>query len=138
MVFNKIMRCPPIICIFGCRTDCLSCLFSCTSWWLGRHYGDWILRQWPMNKEPELAEKGRGAFAKWPGTPSLAARGQQSTPLPGDLIELTDTNSDDGRGGTSTGGPEFPDLSVQNSPSYGPVRGARGRSPGGAKANKAD
>lgn len=44
---------------------------SCTSWWLGRHYGDWILRQWPMNKEPELAEKGRGAFAKWGGAALL-------------------------------------------------------------------
>ncbi|KAK7441624.1 hypothetical protein CaCOL14_007881 [Colletotrichum acutatum] len=51
----------------------------------------------------------RGAFAKSPGTPTLGSRSRQPDDL--DLIELTDTNSDDGRlpmpassgGVTSTG-----------------------------------
>ncbi|KAL0944202.1 LysM domain-containing protein [Colletotrichum truncatum] len=37
----------------------------------------------------------RGAFAKSPGTPTLGGRGRHLDDL--DLIELTDTNSDDGR-----------------------------------------
>ncbi|KAK3318479.1 hypothetical protein B0H66DRAFT_239493 [Apodospora peruviana] len=40
----------------------------------------------------------RGAFAKHPGTPVLGPRGRSAAVEEGDLIELADTNSDDGRG----------------------------------------
>jgi len=43
----------------------------------------------------------RGAFAKSPGTPTSGARSRQPDVL--DLIELTDTNSDDGRLSMSVG-----------------------------------
>ncbi|KAM7204475.1 Arv1-like family domain containing protein [Naviculisporaceae sp. PSN 640] len=39
----------------------------------------------------------RSAFAKVPGTPVLGPRGRQTEIEEGDLIELADTNSDDGR-----------------------------------------
>jgi membrane protein DedA with SNARE-associated domain len=38
---------------------------STFSWWLGWHYGDDMLRQWPLRKHPTLAERTRAAFAKW-------------------------------------------------------------------------
>lgn len=88
----------------------------------------------------------RGAFAKRPGTPTLGPRGRP-TQREGDLIELTDTNSDDGKGGAFAGTAEFPDLSLPSSSAYGSSsRGAgegaaRGRSKGKksiAKADKAD
>ncbi|KAK2044056.1 LysM domain-containing protein [Colletotrichum somersetense] len=44
----------------------------------------------------------RGAFAKSPGTPTSGTRGRQPDVL--DLIELTDTNSDDGRLSMPVGG----------------------------------
>lgn len=44
---------------------------SCGSWWLGWHYGDRVLRQWPLSKDPQLAERGRAAFAKWGGAALL-------------------------------------------------------------------
>ncbi len=42
-------------------------LGSCFSWWLGRRYGVWILSQWPMSRDPTMAERGRAAFARWGG-----------------------------------------------------------------------
>ncbi|WYZ45457.1 hypothetical protein EsH8_VIII_000773 [Colletotrichum jinshuiense] len=44
----------------------------------------------------------RGAFTKSPGTPALGGRSRHPDDL--DLIELTDTNSDDGRLSTPAGG----------------------------------
>lgn len=44
---------------------------SCFSWWLGRRYGEWVLKQWPMSKDPQMAEKGRAAFARWGGAALL-------------------------------------------------------------------
>lgn len=89
----------------------------------------------------------RGAFAKRPGTPILGPRGQP-VQREGDLIELTDTNSDDGRGGGALAcGTEFPDLSLPSSSSaYGSTsRSAgegtvRGRSTGSsiARGKKGD
>lgn len=44
---------------------------SCISWWLGHRYGEWVLQQWPMSKEPQMAERGRQAFEKWGGAALL-------------------------------------------------------------------
>ena len=38
---------------------------STFSWWLGWAYGDWMLTLWPLNKQPQLAQQGKDAFAKW-------------------------------------------------------------------------
>ncbi|MCJ8139480.1 DedA family protein [Falsirhodobacter halotolerans] len=46
-------------------------LGSTVSWWLGRRYGLWILSQWPMSRDPLMAERGRAAFAKWGGSALL-------------------------------------------------------------------
>lgn len=90
----------------------------------------------------------RGAFAKIPpGTPVLGPRGrvhgghqgQGSRQVDGDLIELTDTNSDDGRGG------DLLDSSLLSSGLFGSSGrsesdggGLRGRSAGAGKGKKAD
>ncbi|KAH8879683.1 hypothetical protein GQ53DRAFT_774761 [Thozetella sp. PMI_491] len=79
----------------------------------------------------------RGAFAKRPGTPILGPRGRQPAEE-GDLIELTDTNSDDGRGYTTAGG-SFGETGLLSSSgysgalemSYGEGAASRGRSLGG-------
>ncbi|GKT50217.1 uncharacterized protein ColSpa_10398 [Colletotrichum spaethianum] len=83
----------------------------------------------------------RGAFTKSPGTPILGTRGRHPDDL--DLIELTDTNSDDGRlpmpvggGVTSSGLLEAPPMTVgstSRSDGKGSVRG-RGSSNMGAAA----
>lgn len=91
----------------------------------------------------------RGAFARRPSTPMLGPhRGRQ---LPeegeGDLIELADTNSDDGRGGMSSGLLDQGSLSLLNSTTFGSSSRIsegviRGRSFGGStsvtKGKKAD
>jgi membrane protein DedA with SNARE-associated domain len=38
---------------------------STFSWWLGRRYGETILRLWPLSRHPELVFQGRAAFARW-------------------------------------------------------------------------
>jgi membrane protein DedA with SNARE-associated domain len=38
---------------------------STFSWWLGRRYGEGILRLWPLKNHPELVLQGRAAFARW-------------------------------------------------------------------------
>lgn len=38
---------------------------SMLSYWLGMRFGPAILRMWPLRDYPELADKGRAAFAKW-------------------------------------------------------------------------
>jgi membrane protein DedA with SNARE-associated domain len=38
---------------------------STFSWWLGRHYGDRILRMWPLRDHPDLVTRGTTLFAKW-------------------------------------------------------------------------
>lgn len=38
---------------------------SVLSYWLGWRYGAAILRMWPLGKHPELAERGKTAFAKY-------------------------------------------------------------------------
>jgi len=73
----------------------------------------------------------RGAWAKRPSTPILGARSaRQADDGLGDLIELEDTNSDDGRlGGVGTGGLSL--LSPETSRSSGRSEsdgGIRGRS----------
>ncbi|KAL1879355.1 hypothetical protein VTK73DRAFT_7086 [Phialemonium thermophilum] len=60
----------------------------------------------------------RGAFAKRPGTPNLGSRGRPAQ-REGDLIELADTNSDDGRAGTSSEGAGFAELNLLGSPALG-------------------
>lgn len=104
----------------------------------------------------------RGAFAKIPpGTPVLGPRGRGHginhgqgaghRELEGDLIELADTNSDDGRGGLGGVGGSLGDLldsSLLSSSVFGSssrsegdgsagLRG-RGAASGGAKGKKAD
>lgn len=87
----------------------------------------------------------RGALAKRPGTPNLGPRGRP-TQREGDLIELTDTNSDDGKGGPLNGAAEFPDLGLPSSSAYGSSSrragegSVRGRSTGNSigQAKKAD
>ncbi|WP_045389848.1 DedA family protein [Falsirhodobacter sp. alg1] len=44
---------------------------SCASWWAGHRYGEWVLRQWPMSKDPGLAARGSHAFARWGGAALL-------------------------------------------------------------------
>ncbi|KAJ9142851.1 LysM and putative peptidoglycan-binding domain-containing protein 2 [Coniochaeta hoffmannii] len=97
----------------------------------------------------------RGAFAKLPpGTPVLGPRGrsqgghhhhqgQGARQMDGDLIELTDTNSDDGRPGGALG--DLLDSSLLSSDAFGASGrcdgdgGAiRGRGVGAAKGKKAD
>jgi len=88
----------------------------------------------------------RSAFAKHPGTPILGPRGRSGAMEEGDLIELTDTNSDDGRGRTP--GRPGEELGLLGSADFGSSgwstadgRGAvRGRNGGGnvGKANKSD
>lgn len=38
---------------------------STISWWLGWMYGDRILQIWPLKNRPELAVRGRAAFARY-------------------------------------------------------------------------
>jgi hypothetical protein len=79
----------------------------------------------------------RGAFAKKPGTPILGPRTRLGADE-GDLIELTDTNSDDGRGLPR----EFSDARLLPSSAFGSSARSDGdamtreRNPG--KAKKAD
>ncbi len=40
---------------------------STLSFWLGRRYGEEIFSAWPLSRQPELAERGRNAFARWGG-----------------------------------------------------------------------
>lgn len=93
----------------------------------------------------------RGAFAKMPGpgTPVLGPRGRTGPgDGVGDLIELTDTNSDDGRGGGSTLvlgdvlGPEVfgpTGTGWSAADGSGKVRGRTGaRTQGGNKDGKTD
>ncbi|KAK4215636.1 Arv1-like family-domain-containing protein [Rhypophila decipiens] len=60
----------------------------------------------------------RGAFAKTPGTPILGPRGRHTAMEEGDLIELADTNSDDGRPRPLGGGPGD-ESGLLSSPAYG-------------------
>jgi hypothetical protein len=81
----------------------------------------------------------RGALAKRPGTPIIGARGRQAAD-DSDLIELADTNSDDGKllaGGTDSG---LPSSAMSGSRSRGEDEGLlRGRTgPGLSKGKKAD
>lgn len=47
-------------------------IFGATfSWWLGLRYGDWVLRQWPLSRDPQMAERGQQAFARWGGSALL-------------------------------------------------------------------
>ncbi|KAK1980955.1 LysM domain-containing protein [Colletotrichum cereale] len=88
----------------------------------------------------------RGAFAKSPGTPTLGTRSRQPDVL--DLIELTDTNSDDGRlsmpvgGGVSSSGLlEAAPMTVGftgRSEGDGSVRGRSVSNTSAAKAKKSD
>lgn len=90
----------------------------------------------------------RGAFAKLPpGTPTLGPRGRREGPGDrrefGDLIELTDTNSDDGRGGGGLG--DLLDSGLLGSGVFSNSGrsesggdGLRGRSTGLGKGKKAD
>lgn len=91
----------------------------------------------------------RGAFAKIPpGTPVLGPRGRGQGGGGGvdmgDLIELTDTNSDDGRvGGSGLGdlldsGLMGPGIFGSSGRSEGPSEGLRGRSAGIDKGKKVD
>jgi hypothetical protein len=97
----------------------------------------------------------RGAFAKMPpGTPVLGPRGrshggghqgQSLRQVEGDLIELTDTNSDDGRPGGGALG-DLLDSSLLSSGVFGSSGrsegdgggGVRGRAVSAAKGKKAD
>ena len=38
---------------------------SFLSYWLGRRYGDLVLRSWPLKDQPDLTAKATEAFAKW-------------------------------------------------------------------------
>ena len=40
---------------------------SSFSFWLGSRYGPRMLRAWPLNRDPELVERGTSAFARWGG-----------------------------------------------------------------------
>ncbi|WP_128253945.1 DedA family protein [Falsirhodobacter deserti] len=44
---------------------------SSASWWIGRYYGGWVLGRWPMSNNPDLADRGREAFARWGGAALL-------------------------------------------------------------------
>jgi hypothetical protein len=94
----------------------------------------------------------RGAFVKTPGTPVLGPRGRghgrlrhgQVQQVGGDLIELADTNSDDGRDlnlGMDLGGSGLLSSSVLGSSSRRNVDGSlRGKAPARSrsKGEKAD
>ncbi|KAK3390902.1 hypothetical protein B0H63DRAFT_125610 [Podospora didyma] len=86
----------------------------------------------------------RGAFAKRPpGTPILGPRGRSASHEAGDLIELEDTNSDDGRGYNPFSDPGGLLSSITPGASSSRSTGAetvRGRTMGSAatKSNKAD
>jgi membrane protein DedA with SNARE-associated domain len=43
---------------------------STVSFALGRRFGPAVLGAWPLNRDPGLVERGRGAFARW-GTPAV-------------------------------------------------------------------
>ena len=85
----------------------------------------------------------RGAFAKKPGTPILGPRGRHMAE-DGDLIELTDTNSDDGRAGHAPGGFPSNETGLLSSIGHAGSSGmshsqgatTRGRTLGGGGANK--
>ena len=87
----------------------------------------------------------RGAWAKKPSTPKSASNRSRSQPEASDLIELADTNSDDGRIGGSArmSGPGSGFLeqnlygSTARSDGAGPARG-RSLGPAGSKGKKAD
>ncbi|KAI6781784.1 uncharacterized protein J7T54_004950 [Emericellopsis cladophorae] len=80
----------------------------------------------------------RGALAKGPGTPLGKARAGRSD-HPNDLIELTDTMSDDGRGGFFDNSLNVDGLSLGSSARNDAAGGIRGRTVGEAqKGSKAD
>ena len=61
----------------------------------------------------------RGAFAKRPGTPLIGPLQGRQLPEEGDLIELEDTNSDDGRTINASGLQDQTGPSLQHSMAYG-------------------
>lgn len=40
---------------------------SCFSWWPGRRYGEWALRQWLMSKDPQMARARADRLCGWGG-----------------------------------------------------------------------
>ncbi len=42
-----------------------SLIGSTFSWWLGRRFGDFALKLWPMRENPDLVARGRKVFADW-------------------------------------------------------------------------
>ncbi|KAI1337434.1 hypothetical protein F5Y15DRAFT_390330 [Xylariaceae sp. FL0016] len=70
----------------------------------------------------------RGAWAKRPGTPRLGSQRKANEDL--DLIELTDTNSDDGRLSVLERSPEGSGLLTQSRSFQGTGGGSTGRSEG--------
>lgn len=45
-------------------------LGSTLSFVLGKRFGPAVFASWPLNREPELVDRGRHAFARW-GTPAV-------------------------------------------------------------------
>lgn len=40
-------------------------LGSTISYWLGLRYGPAMMQLWPLNRDPDLLERGRASFARW-------------------------------------------------------------------------
>ncbi len=48
---------------FGAAAGAL--MGSTVSYWLGLRYGTAMMRIWPLNRDPDMMERGRAAFARW-------------------------------------------------------------------------
>ena len=83
----------------------------------------------------------RGALAKRPTTPLMRPRSKGAATMDSDLIELTDTGSDDGRFHHEPGGSLIEPLTIRGTSSHNPsIGGATMRSSGGGggKGKKED